>query len=161
MKMYIFICARVQRKKKTCIHILQVYFLQLYILQLENWNKTNALVNVKKKKGNTPRKWWFKSNQLIKRIHVLTSFCLASDPQNVSLACRSIWKRPNSRQPVFRPEIPPAPSTRKRPVREAKFKKPVETQTLTFTSTFQNVILIYIITSSLWQLDRKGFKISF
>ena len=32
------------------------------------------------KKGNTPWKW-FKSNQIIKRIHVLTSFCLASDPQ--------------------------------------------------------------------------------
>ena len=41
--------------------------------------------------------------------------------KNVSLAYRSIWKRPNSRQPVFRPEVPPAPSTWKRPVREAKF----------------------------------------
>ena len=32
------------------------------------------------KKVNTPRKGWFKSNQF-KRIHVLTSFCFASDPQ--------------------------------------------------------------------------------
>ena len=42
----------------------------------------------------------------------------------------------NSRQPVFRPELPPAPSTRKWPVREAKFSQktiPVETQTLTLT----------------------------
>ena len=41
--------------------------------------------------------------------------------KNVSLACRSIWKRPNSRQPVFRPEVLLAHSTRKRPVRESKF----------------------------------------
>ena len=34
---------------------------------------------------------------------------------------RLIWKRPNSRLLVFRPEVPLAPSTRKRPVREAKF----------------------------------------
>ena len=34
MKMYIFICAHVQRKK------------QAYILQLENWNKTNALIHI-------------------------------------------------------------------------------------------------------------------
>ena len=42
MKMYIFICVRVQRKKKE-------YILQLYILQRENWKKTNALANVPKK----------------------------------------------------------------------------------------------------------------
>ena len=84
--------------------------------------KQNKRTRKCSKKGNTPRKWWFKSNQF-QRIHLLTSFCLASDPQrkNVSLACWSIWKRPNSRQPVFRSEVPPAPSTRKRPVREAKF----------------------------------------
>ena len=41
--------------------------------------------------------------------------------KNVSLACWSIWKRSNSRQPVFRPEVTLAPSTRKQPVREAKF----------------------------------------
>ena len=35
---------------------------QAYIPQRENWNKTNALINVTKKK-TTPRKWWFKSNQ--------------------------------------------------------------------------------------------------
>ena len=47
--------------------------------------------------------------------------CKRPTKKNVSLACRSIWKRPNSRQPVFRPEVPLAASTRKRPVREAKF----------------------------------------
>ena len=41
MKMYIFICARVQRKKHA------------YILQRENWNKTNALVNIPKRKRTT------------------------------------------------------------------------------------------------------------
>ena len=30
-------------------------------------------------------------------------------------------KKPNSHQPVFRPEVLPAPSTRKQPVWEAKF----------------------------------------
>ena len=42
MKLYIFICTRIQRKQL-------LYILQLYILQCENWNKTNALVNVPKK----------------------------------------------------------------------------------------------------------------
>ena len=46
MKLYIFICARVQHKK-------QVHILQLYILQRENWNKTNTLVNVQKRKRTT------------------------------------------------------------------------------------------------------------
>ena len=32
-----------------------------------------------------------------------------------------ILKKPNSHQPVFRPEVPPTPSTQKRPVQEAKF----------------------------------------
>ena len=109
MKMYIFICAHVQRKK-TSIHS-------------PTWKlKQNKCTDTYSKWGNTPRKRWSKSIQF-KRIHVLTSFCLASDPQrkNVSHACRSIWKRPNSRQPVFRPEVPLAPSTTKQLVREAKF----------------------------------------
>ena len=91
------------------------------------------------KKGNTPRKWWFKSSQLIKRIYVLTSFCLACDPQrkNVSLACRSIWKRRNSRQPgvqagsssrTFNPEATGAGSK----VQSKKLYR-LKTQTLTFT----------------------------
>ena len=42
--------------------------------------KRNKCTRKYSKKGNTPRKWWFKSNQF-KRIHVLTSFCLARDPQ--------------------------------------------------------------------------------
>ena len=115
MKLYIFIWARVQGKKNKCTHSPTIHS--------STWKlKQNKRTRKCSKKGNTPWKWWFKSNQF-KRIHVLTSFCLASDTQrkNVSLACQSIWKRPNSRQPVFRPEVPPAPSTRKRPVREAKF----------------------------------------
>ena len=82
------------------------------IIHSPTWKlKQNKCTRKCSKKENTPRNWWFKSNQFIKRIHVLTSFCLASDPQRkiVSLAYRSIWKRPNSRQPVFRPEVPPAP----------------------------------------------------
>ena len=43
--------------------------------------KQNKCTRKCSKKGNTPRKWWFKSNQLIKRIYVLTFFGLASDPQ--------------------------------------------------------------------------------
>ena len=117
MKLYIFICARVRRKMRTFSNY------TLFNIHSSTWKlKQNKCTRKCSKRGNTPRKWWFKSNQF-KRIHVLTSFCLASDPRrkNVSLACRSIWKRPNSRQPVFRPEVPPAPSTRKWPVREAKF----------------------------------------
>ena len=76
------------------------------VIHSPTWKlKQNKRTRKCSKKGNTPRKWWFKSNQF-ERIHVLTSFCLASDPQrkNVSLAYGSIWKRPNSHQPVFRPE---------------------------------------------------------
>ena len=51
-------------------------------IQSPTWkHKQNKCTRKCSKKGNTPRKWRFKSNQQIKRIHVLTSFCLASDPQ--------------------------------------------------------------------------------
>ena len=126
MKLYNFICARVQLKKHhthpPTIHSSTIHSSTWKLKQKKGTRKCY-------KKGNTPRKWWFKSNQLIKRIHVLTSFCLASDPQrkNISLACRSIWKRPNLRQPVFRPEVPHAPFTQKRTVREAKFNLKIYT----------------------------------
>ena len=45
MKMYIFICARVQHKKKA--HILR-----------ENWNKTNALINVPRKETHHESDDW-------------------------------------------------------------------------------------------------------
>ena len=49
MKMYIFSYARVQRK--TSIHS-------------PTWKlKQNKCTHKCSKKGNTPRKWWFKSNQ--------------------------------------------------------------------------------------------------
>ena len=111
MKMYIFIRARVQRKKKTT----SVRILQQYILQHEN------------------------------------SLCLASDPQRkTSVSHAGQFEKDGIRhQPVFRPEVPPAPSTWKRPVREAKFylkSIPVETQTLTFTMI---IIIIIDVTHSI------------
>ena len=84
MKKYIFICARVQRKK-TSVHI----------LQRENWNKTNALVNVPKKETRH-------GSEDLNRINSreFMSFCLASDHKE---------KRP-SRMPVNlkKSEFPPA-----------------------------------------------------
>ena len=75
MKLYIFICARVQRKMRTFSNY------TLFNIQFSTWKlKQNKCTRKCSKRGNTPRKWWFKSNQF-KRIHVLTSFCLASDPR--------------------------------------------------------------------------------
>ena len=58
-----------------------------YNLQCENWNKINALINVSKEETHHESDD-FKSNQF-KRIHVLTSFCLASDPQRKTLVSRA------------------------------------------------------------------------
>ena len=74
MKLYIFICARIQRKNKYTFSNVKTLF---------------ALLVTHKEKRQS-------------RI-----------PVNL--------KTPNSHQPMFRPEVPPAPSTWKRPVREAKF----------------------------------------
>ena len=114
-----------------CISLLAHVFSakQAYIPQRENWNKTNVLINVPKKETRHESELsvmiWI---EWIKSIHVLTSFCLV---------CQS--RMPNSRQSVFRPEVPLAPSTRKRPVEEAKFTQktiPTEMQTPTFTLFF-------------------------
>ena len=80
MKLYIFICACVQRKNKYTF-----------------------------------------SNYTFTNLKTLFALLVTHKEKNVSLAYRSIWKRPNSCQPVFKPEVPPAPSTWKQPVREAKF----------------------------------------
>ena len=105
-------------------HVFSVKCIRSPTIHSPTWKlKQNKCIRKCSKKGNTPRNWWSKSNQLIKRIHVLTSFCLASDPQRKTSVSHAslLEKRPNSRQPVFRPEVPPAPSTRKWPAREAKF----------------------------------------
>ena len=80
--------------------------------------KQNKCTRKCSKKEKTPRKWWFKSNQF-KRIHALNSICLASDPQRKTPVSHTgqlekDWIR-------ARLEVPPAQSTRKRLVREAKF----------------------------------------
>ena len=72
------------------------------------------------------------------------SFCLASDPQrktSVSHASR-FEKRSNSPQPVFRPEVPPAPSTRKWPAREAKFN--LKYYTGWNAKSYINIMYIYL-----------------
>ena len=76
------------------------------------------------------------SNYTLFNVKTLFALRVTHDKRNVSLACQSIWKRLNSRQPVFKPEVPPAPSTRMWPVREANFNLktiPAEMQTLTLT----------------------------
>ena len=64
-------------------HVFSVKYTHSPTIHTPTWKlKQNKCTRkLKKKKGNPPRKWWFKSNQFIKKIHVLTSFCLASDPQ--------------------------------------------------------------------------------
>ena len=62
-------------------HVLGVKCVRCPIIHSSTWKlKQNKCTRKCSKRGNTPRKWWFKSNQF-KRIHVLTSFCLASDPR--------------------------------------------------------------------------------
>ena len=62
-------------------HVLGVKCVRCPIIHFSTWKlKQNKCTHKCSKRGNTPRKWWFKSNQF-KRIHVLTSFCLASDPR--------------------------------------------------------------------------------
>ena len=82
--------------------------------------------------------WWYESNKLKESTCLPLFAFLVTHKENVNLACRSIKKRPNSRQPVFRLEVPLAPSTWKWPVWEAKFTQktiPAETQTPTFTES--------------------------
>ena len=62
-------------------HVFSVKCIRSPTIHSPTWKlKQNKCTRKCSKKGNTTRKWWFKSNQF-KRIHVLTSFCLASDPQ--------------------------------------------------------------------------------
>ena len=67
-------------------HVFSVKCVRSPTIHPSTWKlKQNKCTRKCSKRGNTPRKWWFKSNQFIKRIHVLTSFCLASDPQRKTL----------------------------------------------------------------------------
>ena len=64
-----------------CISLFVYVFRVKASIHSPTWKlKQNKCTYKCSKKGNTPRKWWFKSNQF-KRIHVLTSFCLANGPQ--------------------------------------------------------------------------------
>ena len=84
MKLYIFICARIQHKNK--------YTFSNYTL----------------------------SNYTFSNVKTLFALLVTRKEKRQSRISVNL-KKPNSRQPVFRPEVLPAPSTRKRPVREAKF----------------------------------------
>ena len=109
MKMYIFICARIQRKNKLTFPNVKTETKQMHTQMFQKRKHATKVMIL---------------NRINSRESTfLASFCLASDPQRKTSVsqCRSIWKRPNSRQPVFRPEVPFAPSTRMRPVLEAKF----------------------------------------
>ena len=81
MKMYIFIAHVFSVKTSLHSPTIQSPTIPSSTIHSPTWKlKQNKCTHKCSKKGNTPRKWWFKSNQF-KRIHVLTSFCLASDPQ--------------------------------------------------------------------------------
>ena len=76
---YCFFCYSKFCKVTKFLQYFTLLIKRVFILSAANGaNKTNALINVPKKE--TARKWWFKSNNF-KRIHVLTYFWRASDPQ--------------------------------------------------------------------------------
>ena len=122
MKMYIYICTRVQRK--ASIHS-------------STWKlKQNKCTHKCSKKGNTPRKWRFKSNQS-RESTCLPFFALLVTHKEKRRSRMPVNLKKTEFAPAgFQAEVPLAPFTRKRPVQEAKFNLetiPVETQTPTFT----------------------------
>ena len=100
--------------------------------------KQNKCTRKCSKRGNTQRKWWLKSNQF-KRIHVLTSFCLASDPRRkTSVSHASQFEKDRIRASwcsgrKFLPHFPPG-SDRCRKQSSIQNTIPVETQSLTLTA---------------------------
>ena len=149
MKLYIFICARVQRKMRTFSNY------TIFNIQSSTWKlKQNKCTRKCSKRGNTPRKWWFKSNQF-KRIHVLTSFCLASDPRRkTSVSHTSRFEKDRIRTSrcsdgKFPPHLPP----RSERCGRQSSTIPVETQTLTLIlHILLNFFLLIILC-----LDDYGF----
>ena len=126
------------------VHGLGVKCVRCPIIHFSTWKlKQNKCTRKCSKRGNTPRKWWFKLNQF-RRIHVLTSFCLASDLQRkTSVSHASRFEKGRIRAGQC--------SSWKSLVREAKFNQktiPAETQTLTLT--LESVRMLIGLTREIW-----------
>ena len=97
----------------------------LYCARVQHKNKLTS--------SNYTFSYYTLSNYTLSNVKTLFALRVTHKEKRQSRMPVNWKKRPNSRQPVFRLEVPLAPSTRKRPKNYLKKIIPVETQTPTLT----------------------------